>query len=293
MDLELTADQLLLQETVRRFLADAPSWSGLVDLGVVGLLAGGGSMVDAGVVAMETGRTAYAGGWLSTAVAAASLVPAGDLADRPAAVAFDGLGLVADACEAELLVLVDGDTAAVVDDFTAEPVSTIDPSRAWGRVEVRSAGRPLPGVDVALARDRTLAAWVADGVGAAERLLEMTVDYAKGRVQFDRPIGSFQAVQHICADMLSTVEQARAGAWYALWACDAADPDERARAVAMAQAFASAELPRVGFDAIQVHGGVGFTWESDVHRYAKRLLTLAQTFGTADDHLARLADLLP
>src|SRR3712207_6623613 len=120
-----------------------------------------------------------------------------------------------------------------------------------------------------------------------------TLFRSKERVQFDKPIGSFQAVQHICADMLRTVELARGGAWYALWACDHADPDERRRAVAMAQAFASADLPQVGFDAIQVHGGVGYTWESDVHRYVKRLLPLAQTFGTADDHLEALADLLP
>jgi alkylation response protein AidB-like acyl-CoA dehydrogenase len=291
MDLDLTPDQQLLQQTVRRFLADDGGWPGLVDLGVVGLLGDGGSMVDAGVVAMEMGRALYAGPWISTAVAAASLVA--DLGDRVGTVAFDGLDFVADACEADVLAVVDGNRASVAVDFTAEPLPTIDPSRSWGRVHVRSSGPALPGADVGLARDRTLAAWVADGVGAAERLLEMSVAYAKERVQFDKPIGSFQAVQHMCADMLRTVEQARAGAWYALWACDAAEPDERRRAVAMAQAFASADLPQVGFDAIQVHGGVGYTWESDVHRYAKRLLTLAQTMGTADDHLDRLADLLP
>ena len=290
MDLELTSDQQLLQQTVRRLLADDGGWSGLVDLGVVDLLAQGGSMIDVGAVAMETGRGLFAGPWLSTAVAATSLVP--DLGTRPAAVAFDGLDLVADACDAEVLVVVDGDTAMAYADFTAEPVETVDPSRAWGRVTAPGTGRSLDGVDVSLARDRTLAAWVADGVGAAARLLEMTVEYATQRIQFDKPIGSFQAVQHICADMLRTVEQARGGAWYALWACDALPADERGRAVAMAQAFASADLPQVGFDAIQVHGGVGFTWESDVHRYAKRLLTLAQTMGTADDHLDRLADLL-
>ena len=290
MDLELTSDQQLLQQTVRRLLADDGGWSGLVDLGVVDLLGHGGSMIDVGAVAMETGRGLFAGPWLSTAVAAASLVP--DLGTRPAAVAFDGLDLVADACTAEVLVVVNGDAASVVDDFTAEPVETIDPSRAWGRVTATGPGRSLDGADVALAHDRTLAAWVADGVGAAARLLEMTVEYAGQRVQFDKPIGSFQAVQHMCADMLRTVEQAGGGAWYALWACDAADPTERRRAVAMAQAFASADLPKVGFDAIQVHGGVGYTWESDVHRYAKRLLTLAQTMGTADDHLDHLADLL-
>ena len=290
MDLELTSDQQLLQQTARRFLADGGDWDGLVDLGVVDLLGQGGSMIDVGAVAMETGRALFAGPWESTAVAAASLVP--ELGARPAAVAFEALDLVADACSAEVLVVVEGDGASVVDEFSAEPVETIDPSRQWGRVTEVGAGRRIDGADVALARDRTLAAWVADGVGAAERLLEMTVDYAKQRVQFDKPIGSFQAVQHICADMFRTVEQARGGAWYALWACDALPADERRRAVAMAQAFASADLPKVGFDAIQVHGGVGYTWESDVHRYAKRLLTLAQTMGTADDHLDQLADLL-
>lgn len=290
MDLELTPDQLLLQQTVRRYFADGGDWQRLGELGVVRLLAEGGSMIDAGVVAMETGRALFDGPWVSTGIAAATLVP--DLGGRTAAVAFDGLDFVADGCEAEVLVVVDGDRATLVEDFSADPVETVDPSRRWGRVTVRSPGRALDGVDVGLARDRTLAAWVADGVGAAERVLELTVDYAKHRVQFDRPIGSFQAVQHICADMLRTVEQARGGAWYALWACDAADADERRRAVAMAQAFASADLPRVGFDAIQVHGGVGYTWESDVGRYAKRLLTLAQTAGTADHHLDALADLL-
>ena len=290
MDLELSSDQQLLQQTVRRFLADQGDWAGLAGLGVTTLLQGGGTMVDAGVVAMEMGRAVHDGPWLSTAVAAASLVP--DLDGRVATVAFDGLDLVPDACRAEVLVVVDGDGATLVEEFTAEPVETVDPSRHWGRVTHAGSGRQLDGIDVGLARDRTLAAWVADGVGAAERVLEMTVAYAKERHQFGQPIGAFQAVQHICADMLRTVEQARGGAWYALWACDAADPDERRAAVAMAQAFASADLPRVGFDAIQVHGGVGYTWESDVHRYAKRLLTLAQTFGTADDHLDHLADLL-
>jgi acyl-CoA dehydrogenase len=239
---------------------------------------------------MEMGRAVQPGPWLSTAVAASSLVPG--LGGRPATVAFDGLDFVPDACTAEVLVVVDGTEATLVEDYTVEPIATIDPSREWGRVRTRGLGRSLGRVDVELARDRTLAAWVADGVGAAERLLEMTVAYAKERRQFGRVIGSFQAIQHICADMLRTVELARSGAWYALWACDAADPRERRRAVAMAQAFASAELPRVGADAIQVHGGVGYTWEADVHRSYKRLLTLAQSFGTADDHLNALADLV-
>jgi hypothetical protein len=260
----------------------------LAELGVVGLLREGGSMVDVGVVAMEMGRALFNGPGVSSAVAAASLVPG--LGDRRATVAFDGLEFVPDACVADVLVVVKGNTATLVRDFTAERIVTIDASREWGRVSVGGLGGSMAGVDVALARDRTLAAWVADGVGAADRVLELTIAYAKERRQFGHPIGSFQAVQHLCADMFRTVELARSGAWYALWACDAAERRERRRAVAMAQAFASAELPRVGADAIQVHGGVGYTWEADVHRYYKRLLSLAQSFGTADDQLNALAD---
>jgi alkylation response protein AidB-like acyl-CoA dehydrogenase len=308
VDLELSADQQLLTETVRRFLAErAPIgwvrtmlddnrgvtdevWRGLADLGVTTLLDGGGSMVDAGLVAMEMGRALFPGPWLASAVGAASLVP--DLGDRIGTVALDGLGHVADAGAAEVLVVVEGDTASVVDNFSVEPVATVDGTHKWGRVTVTGPATPLASADVDLARDRVITATVADGVGAAARALELTVDYAKQRVQFDRPIGAFQAVQHLCADMLERVELARSGALYALWACDAAEPTERRRAVAMAKAFASEALPQVGADALQVHGGLGYTWEHDVQLYYKRLLTLEQAYGNAGAHLDALADII-
>src|SRR5207302_5179427 len=119
--------------------------------------------------------------------------------------------------------------------------------------------------------DRLGIAAVVDGVGAASRALEMAIEYAKDRVQFDRPIGSFQAVQHLCADMLRAVELARAGAYYACWAADAGDDRERHRAATMAKAFASDELYRVGASAVQVFGGLGFTWEHDIHLFLKRV----------------------
>jgi alkylation response protein AidB-like acyl-CoA dehydrogenase len=308
VNLELSEDQQLLAETVRRFLAErAPIgwvrtmldddrgvtddvWSALVDLGVTNLLDGGGSTVDAGIVAMEMGRALFPGPWLSSAVGAASLVPG--LGDRVGTVAFDGLDHVADATAAQVLVVVDGDRASLVEDFSVEPVPTIDGTRKWGRVTVNGSEAALPDADVALARDRVVAATVADGVGAAERALELSVAYAKERVQFDRPIGAFQAVQHLCADMLERVELARSGALYALWACDAADPAERRRAVAMAKAYASEALPPVGADAIQVHGGLGYTWEHDAQLYYKRLLTLEQAYGSAGAHLDALADVI-
>ena len=120
----------------------------------------------------------------------------------------------------------------------------------------------------------------------------MAVDYAKERRQFDRPIGSFQAVQHVCADMLRAVELARAGAYYACWAADAADAPERHRAATMAQAFAADELYGVGASLIQVHGGIGFTWEHDAHLYYKRLLTLKELAGGTPGQLEELAALI-
>ena len=138
--------------------------------------------------------------------------------------------------------------------------------------------------------DRVLAAMAIDGVGTAERALSMAVAYAKERIQFGRAIGSFQAVQHLCADMLQAVELSRAGASYALWACDEADSAESHRACTMAKAFCAQELPRVGAAAIQVHGGIGFTWEHDIHLYYKRLLTLEQAYGTPKEYLEELAN---
>jgi alkylation response protein AidB-like acyl-CoA dehydrogenase len=214
---------------------------------------------------------------------------------------------VPDAAGADVL-LVTGDDGAgpavwVVErsapgvEVTPEP--TVDGTRRFATLELRAApGRrvdaPADGVAAALAEvaDRTLVGHVVDGVGAAERALELAVEHARARVQFGRPIGSFQAVQHLCADMLQAVELGRAAAYYACWACDAADPAERERAVAIAAAYAGDALYGVGASAIQVLGGIGFTWEHDAHLYYKRLLTLQQAGGPPHAHLERLASIV-
>jgi len=186
VNLELSSDQQLLAETVRRFLAERAVawvrtmldddrgvtddvWSGLVELGVTDLLEAGdgGSMVDVGVVAMEMGRALFPGPWQSSAVGAATLLP--DLDDRMATVAFDGLDLVADAAAADVVLMVSGQSVTALENFDVEPVGTVDGTRKWGRIRPREGGRALAEVDVALARDRVVAATVADGVGAAER----------------------------------------------------------------------------------------------------------------------------
>jgi len=190
------------------------------------------------------------------------------------------------------LFTVDRDAAGV--DVATTP--SVDGTRGDATVRFTDApARPL-NTDDAVARstiatvlDRMGVADVVDGVGAAARALELAVDYAKERVQFDRPIGSFQAVQHLCADMLRTVELGRAAAYYACWASGAADATEAHRAATLACAFAADAFPQLGGTAIQIFGGIGFTWEHDIHLYFKRLLSQSIRFGTADTHLAALA----
>jgi len=178
-----------------------------------------------------------------------------------------------------------------------ELVPSVDGTRTQGTVRLASTpARQVSEGDAteALAEvvDRVLVALVTDGVGAAQAALDLALAYARERIQFDRPIGSFQAVQHLCSDMLQALELGRAGAYYALWACDAAPPEERHRAAVMAKAFAADAFPRIGASAIQVFGGVGFTWEHDIHLFYKRLLTLQQAYGDASDALEELADLV-
>jgi len=148
-----------------------------------------------------------------------------------------------------------------------------------------------PDDDAALANaiDRLGVARCVDAVGAASRALELAVAYGHDRQAFGRPIGSFQAVQHLCADMLRAVELGRAAAYYAAWAADGADPAEAHRAATLALAHCAATLPGVGANAVQVFAGVGFTWEHDVHLYFKRLVHVGSALGSADDHLDELA----
>lgn len=128
-------------------------------------------------------------------------------------------------------------------------------------------------------------------VGAAQHLLDLSVGYAKSRLQFGRQIGSFQAVKHKLADMLVDLEHARSAAYYAVWAL-ANGSDDPALVTSIAQATASAALSRIAADTIQVHGGIGFTWEHQAHLYFKRAATDAALLGTAEQHRSRVADLV-
>ena len=209
------------------------------------------------------------------------------------------LDQVPDALAADTLLVPIGDEARteLVAVATSSPAVDvvwtpgIDGSRKTFRVRLDDApGRVLVAADgqalQALADD-VLVACAADAVGAAGQVLAMTIDYAKVRRQFGQPIGSFQAVAHLIVDMLETVELARSGVLYALWAADSADATERHRAAVRVKAFAG-RLAGVADLAIQVFGGIGFTWEHDAQLYLKRLLSFSRFLGNPGDYLQQL-----
>ncbi|HUA31569.1 MAG TPA: acyl-CoA dehydrogenase family protein [Streptosporangiaceae bacterium] len=171
-------------------------------------------------------------------------------------------------------------------------VTTMDESRGLAVVRLDgAAGRRIGGPAAsALARARDLACITlsAEQVGAARRALDMTVEYTKVRVQFGRPIGGFQALQHRMADLHVLVESARSLSYAAARAADAGAQDTGLRAAA-AKVYCSETLHRVAAEMIQLHGAIGITWEHDAHRYLKRAHGSAQLFGRPAEHVARIA----
>jgi len=179
--------------------------------------------------------------------------------------------------------------AAVATMDTSRRLAVVGLDRAPGRPVGAGAGSAGPG-SAALARARDLAciALSAEQVGAAQRALELTVAYTKDRVQFGRPIGSFQALQHRMADLHVLVESARSLSRAAASAA-AAGADEAGLRAAAAKAYCSETLARVASEMIQLHGAIGITWEHDAHRYFKRAHGAAQLFGRPSEHIARIA----
>ncbi|MCY3661916.1 MAG: acyl-CoA/acyl-ACP dehydrogenase [bacterium] len=138
---------------------------------------------------------------------------------------------------------------------------------------------------------RAAVALAAEQVGGTQRCLDMAVGYARERMQFGRPIGSFQAIKHRCADLLLECETARSAAYYAAW-CAASGDDDLPVAAAMAKAHCSDAYYRTAAENIQIHGGIGFTWEHPAHLYFKRAKASQLMFGDSAHHRARLADLV-
>ncbi len=304
-------------------------WNGLTDLGVVDLLGrGGGDMVDMVVVQEEMGRLPLPGPFFSAAVASLAAARLGIDAPRgrgTVALEESGHDDVVDrvrtrARRRAARWLVTGDKPLVLDGHTAdwvlvvartdaglatflldgplgEAVPTLDPTRkaATAHLHEAAAERVGPGGDqTALWRrivDDASVLLCAALVGSSEQALHLAAEYAKVRVQFGRPIATFQAIKHKAADMLHQLELARVGTHYAAWT-STVDDDEREVAASMAKAFAAEAAVFITGEAIQIHGGVGFTWDCDAHLHYRRAKAVDLMLGYQGHHRQRVADLV-
>jgi alkylation response protein AidB-like acyl-CoA dehydrogenase len=174
---------------------------------------------------------------------------------------------------------------------TLSGMSTLDLSRSWARLYLDATiadWTQLPAGTLALLRDALAVHRAFDALGAAARLLDMTVSYAGQREQFGAPIGSFQAVKHHCADMAVAVEAGRASLWAAALALDTASAAARSRAASAAAAYTKSAAAKVAGTALQVHGGIGFTWEHDLHLFLRRIKVDEAFNGSVTEHRAAL-----
>ncbi|MGN6372283.1 MAG: acyl-CoA dehydrogenase family protein [Solirubrobacteraceae bacterium] len=331
MDFGLSEIQREIQRTARELLCerarpervrehaearthDQELWRELCELGWPGIAIseryGGQGLgrVELSILCEELGRAIAPVQFLPTVLASTliefagseqqreRLLPALASGEHGAAVgtARDGRAeLVVGGGEAQAIVLLEGGLARVVaaEEADVELIPSIDPTRSAANVTASGrAGEPLGG-DLAGGLDRALVAIASELVGVCSRALEMTVDYVKERRQFGVPVGSFQAVSHRCAEMLLATEKARSVTSLAAWAADA-DPQQLGQVAAMAKAAASEAGVQVTGSAIQAHGGIGFTWEADVHWLYKRAHIDAALLGGPKQHRARLASLV-
>jgi alkylation response protein AidB-like acyl-CoA dehydrogenase len=227
-----------------------------------------------------TDRSAAGAGW--TLAGHKNFVIDGHVATLVLVVARteEGLGLFA----------VAGDAAGLA----KSPLATMDQTRKQARLEfsgtpaelIGSAGLAAAGITKTL--ELAAVALAAEQVGGAQHCLDSSVEYAKTRIQFGRPIGSFQAIKHKCADLLLEVESARSAAYYAGWAA-AEDSDELPLVASLAKSYCSETYFHAAAENIQIHGGIGFTWEHDAHLYFKRAKSSELLFGDPAYHRELLA----
>ena len=316
MNFALTEDQQLLRDTARTLLANEcppalvrahiddpsaadPLWAHLRDFTELA----SGPCTDLIVFCEELGYVAAPGPFFATTALFAPL----QRNDGVGTVALAGTSgewvvnadpvktFVAEADRVEWIAIVEpGPQVRLVpaSDADIRFVSTIDYSRRL--FEVSATGGEVHSVDAEqldAVVERATVALAAEMVGTARRLFDMTLEYVKQRYQFGVPIGSFQAVQHKLADMSLAVERAQSAAQYAAMALDANDPDGH-RAADVAKAAAGAAATRAAKDGVQLHGGVGFTWEHDLHLFIRRAYGSEFWMGTTAWHHDRLADLL-
>ncbi len=185
--------------------------------------------------------------------------------------------------------------AADAGGLVREPLPTMDQTRKQARVTFTSTPAALLGTTagapaaIAAMLDRSAIALAAEALGGTGRVLDMSVEYAKIREQFGRPIGSFQAIKHKCASMLVDLESSRSAVYYALWAVSAGHPDT-AVVAPLAKAYCADTYLHAAGENIQIHGGIGFTWEHPAHLYLKRAKSSQLFLGSSDFHRQQLAD---
>jgi alkylation response protein AidB-like acyl-CoA dehydrogenase len=327
-DIQRTAHDLLAERAtsarVREMIESHPPagttdtalWQELCGLGWPGIAIseeyGGQGLgtIELSILSEELGRVLAPVPFLPSAMAACVIEQAGSPEQReqwlPGLASGETIGAVASAAdgtaelvvsgaEADVVVLVEADGSGrlvTAKDAEVSKLAAIDPTRSAARVEfnpthagVEQLEHGCPGLG------RALVAVSSELVGVSERALEMTLSYVKDRKQFGVPVGAYQAVSHRCAQMLLETEQARSLTAFAAWSADA-NPDGLAEAAAMAKAAASQAGREVTAAAIQMHGGIGFTWEADVHWLFKRAQIDAVLLGGAGRHRARVAEIL-
>jgi alkylation response protein AidB-like acyl-CoA dehydrogenase len=287
---------------------DAELWRAMDEQGWTAIEvteAGGGvglGTVELAVLVEEIGRHAAPAPLVPTVLALDAFASGGDDAwvarllsgDALACVAWDPAAPVPYAPSADIAVVCAADGVYAMEVATRparEPAMDLTRELGWLDFDPSRAHK-LGGADARarlIDRGATLAS--AEMLGGASRVLDMAVEYAKERVQFGRPIGSFQAIKHRCADMLVDVEGMRSTVYWAAW-CLAADDREASVAASTAKIWCSDSSKRVMASALQVHGGIGFTWEHDLHFYMKRAQLDQLAFGDASTHRARLTSLL-
>ena len=328
MNFDLNDEQQEIKRTAHEFLAsrflpskvrelseadayDDGLWKQISELGWPGIAipeADGGQglgMVELAVLLEEAGYACAPSPLLGSAGAALVIAAAGSdeqrsewlpkLASGEATGSFGGFTdgkstLFCDLPTADVVVTFDGEGAllAPASEVDFEKFKAIDSTRSYGLVS-DAAGERLPG-DVDGGRDRLTVAIAAELTGIAQRTMELAVEYARERQQFGRAIGSYQGVSHRCAAMLLATEESRSLTYYAAWTADA-EPESLPLAAAMAGSRSSDAGWEVPSSALQVFGGIGFTWENDLQFWLKRGRVAGRMLGTPREHRERVADL--